>query len=197
MFRNVYWHHGVRAATTLYKRIVYEAVRDGIIESDELIGMTDEELIYKTAHRAQDTDSPIANRISTRWIPSLRNRKLPKRLLEVTAAELGDLVLEDWVVSDTPMKRKVEDQLAAEVGLEPGELVIDFPAKKSMFQLDLLIERRTGQVQRLGMGGLPGLIDLPRLAQELYTTTRVLRVFTFEYRPLNRDHVLETITSSG
>ena len=197
MFRNVYWHHGVRAATTLYKRIVYEAVRGGIIESNELIGMTDEELIYTTAHRAQDIDSPIANRISTRWIPSLKNRKLPKRALEVTAAELGDLVLEDWIMSDTPMKRKVEDQLATEVGLEPGEVVIDFPAKKSMFQLDLLIERKTGQVQRLGIGGLPGLIDLPRLAQELYTTTRVLRIFTFEYRPLNRDHVLEKITSSG
>ena len=92
------------------------------------------------------------------------------------------------------MKRAVEDQLAEEVGLEPGEVVIDFPAKRAMFQLDLLIERRTGQVQRLGLGGLPGLIDLPRLAQELYTTTRVLRVFTFERRSLDRDLVLERIT---
>jgi len=29
MFRNVYWHHGVRAATALYKRIVEEAVSVG------------------------------------------------------------------------------------------------------------------------------------------------------------------------
>ena len=197
MFRNVYWHHGVRAATALYKRIVDDAVRDGILDPEELVGATDEELIYETTRRAQEADSPVAERLSTRWLPALRTRKLPKRALEVTAAELGDRVVEDWVVSETPMKRAVEDQLAEEVGLEPGEVVIDFPAKRAMFQLDLLIERRTGQVQRLGLGGLPGLIDLPRLAQELYTTSRVLRVFTFERRSLDRDQVLERITRRG
>ena len=194
MFRNVYWHHAVRAATALYKRIVDEAVRDGLLDSEELVGPTDEELIYEINRRAQESDSLIAERLATRWLPALRTRKLPKRALEVTAAELGDRVVEDWAVSETAMKRVVEDQLADEVGLEPGEVVIDFPAKRSMFQLDLLIERRTGEVQRLGLGGLPGLIDLPRLAQELYTTTRVLRVFTFERRALDRDLVLERIT---
>ena len=194
MFRNVYWHHAVRAASSLYKRIVDEAVRDRILDPEELVGPTDEELIFETTRRVQESDSPIAEKLATRWLPALRARKLPKRALEVTAAELGDRVVEDWVISDTAMKRAVEDQLAEEVGLEPGEVVIDFPAKRAMFQLDLLIERRTGQVQRLGLGGLPGLIDLPRLAQELYKTTRVLRVFTFERRSLDRELVLERIT---
>ena len=194
MFRNVYWHHAVRAASSLYKRIVDEAVRDRILDPEELVGPTDEELIFETTRRVQKSDSPIAEKLATRWLPALRARKLPKRALEVTAAELGDRVVEDWVISDTAMKRAVEDQLAEEVGLEPGEVVIDFPAKRAMFQLDLLIERRTGQVQRLGLGGLPGLIDLPRLAQELYKTTRVLRVFTFERRSLDRELVLERIT---
>ena len=197
MFRNVYWHHGVRAATSLYKRIVDEAVRDGLLDSEELVGPTDEELIYEISRRAQESDSLVAERLATRWLPALRTRKLPKRALEVTAAELGERVVENWAVSETAMKREVEDQLAEEVGLEPGEVMIDFPAKRSMFQLDILIERRTGEVQRLGMGGLPGLIDLPRLAQELYTTTRVLRVFTFERRTLDRDLVLERITRTG
>jgi hypothetical protein len=102
--------------------------------------------------------------------------------------------VEDWVVSETSLKRGVEDSLAREVGLEPGEVFIDFPAKRSMFQLDLLVERSTGQVQRLGPDGLPGLIDLPRLAEGLYATTRVLRIFTFERRSLDRDRVLEMIT---
>ena len=194
MFRNVYWHHGVRGATALYKRIVDEAVRDGILDPEELVGPTDEELIYETARRAHEADSPIAERLSTRWLPALRARRLPKRALEVTAAELGDRVVEDWAVSETPMKRAVEDRLAEEVGLEPGEVVIDFPAKRAMFQLDLLVQRRSGEVERLGPGGLPGLIDLPRLAQELYTTARVLRVFTFERRSLDREHVLKRVT---
>lgn len=53
MFRNVYWHHGVRAATALYKRVVEEAVRAGLLDPDELVGPTDEELLYEIGRRAQ------------------------------------------------------------------------------------------------------------------------------------------------
>ena len=194
MFRNVYWHHGVRAAAALYKRIINEAVSANILDAEELVGPTDEELLYETARRAQASDTEVGERLATRWLPALRARRLPKRALEVTAAELGDRVVEDWVLSETSLKRGVEDSLADEVGLEPGEVFIDFPAKRAMFQLNLLVERRTGQVERLGPGGLPGLIDLPRLAEGLYATTRVLRVFTFERRTLDRDRVLERIT---
>ena len=194
MFRNVYWHHGVRAAASLYKRIVDDAVQAGILDSEELVGPTDEELLYEIDRRAHESDTAAGQRIATRWLPALQARRLPKRALEVTAAELGDRVVEDWVLSETPQKRGVEDRLAQEVGLEPGEVVIDFPAKKTMFQLNLLIKRREGQVERLGPGGLPGLMDLPRVAEELYTSTRVLRVFTFERRTLDRDEVLERIT---
>jgi hypothetical protein len=80
------------------------------------------------------------------------------------------------------------------LGLEPGEVVIDFPVKPQMFQLDVLVERRGGVVQRLDMAGLEGLLDLPRVAQELYSTARVLRVFTFERRQVSSDRVLERIT---
>ena len=194
MFRNVYWHHGVRAAAALYKRIINEAVESGILDAEELVGPTDEELLYETSRRAQASDTEVGERLATRWLPALRARRLPKRALEVTAAELGDRVVEDWAVSETSLKRGVEDSLANEVGLEPGEVFIDFPAKRAMFQLNLLVKRRTGQVERLGSGGLTGLIDLPRLAEDLYATTRVLRVFTFERRTLDRDSVLERIT---
>ena len=194
MFRNVYWHHGVRAAAALYKRIINEAVGASILDAQELVGPTDEELLYETSRRAQESDTEVGERLATRWLPALRARRLPKRALEVTAAELGDRVVEDWVISETPMKRGIEDNLADEVGLEPGEVFIDFPAKRAMFQLNLLVERSTGQVERLGPGGLIGLIDLPRLAEGLYATTRVLRVFTFERRTLDRDRVLELIT---
>ncbi len=97
-------------------------------------------------------------------------------------------------MGDSPWKRAVEDDLAVELGLEPGEVVIDFPAKPQMFQLDLLVERRSGEVQRLDMEGLEGLLDLPRVAQELYSSARVLRVFTFERRDVSADDVLDRIT---
>jgi uncharacterized protein len=194
MFRNVYWHHAVRAATALYKRIVEEAVRGGLIDSEELIGPTDEELLYEIGRRVLDADSEVAERIATRWLPALRHRKLPKRALELTAADLAGRQVEDWAVGDSPWKRAVEDDLASDLGLEPGEVVIDFPVKPAMFQLDLLIEQRGGEIKRLDMDGVEGMLDLPKVARELYATARVLRVFTFERREVAAEQVLERIT---
>lgn len=194
MFRNVYWHHAVRAASVLYKRIVEEAVRAELIEPEELVGPTDEELLHEIRRRAEKSDQEGAERLVTRWLPALRNRRLPKRALEFTAAELEARTLEDWAASDTPFRRLVEDGLASDLDLAPGEVVIDFPAKRAMFQLDILLERRGGRVERLGLGGLRGVIDLPAVAEELYRTARVLRVFTFEPRELEADTVLDRIS---
>lgn len=194
MFRNVYWHHAVRAATALYKRIVEEAVRSGLVDPEELVGPTDEELLYEISRRALESDDEIPERLASRWIPALRQRRLPKRALELTAADLRGRRVEDWAVGDSPWKRAVEDELASELGLEPGEVMIDFPAKRAMFQLDLLVERRGGVVERMGPEGVPGLLDLPRVAGELYHTARALRVFTFERRTLDPDQLLRRIT---
>jgi hypothetical protein len=184
----------VRAATALYKRIVEEAVRCGLLDPEELVGPTDEQLLYEIEKRALEDDSDVAERLAMRWIPALRHRRLPKRSLELTAADLQGRRVEDWAVGDSPWKRAVEDELALELGLQSGEVMIDFPSKRAMFQLDLLIERRSGAVERLGPAGLPGLLDLPRVAEELYRAARVLRVFTFERRDVPVDRVLEKIT---
>lgn len=194
MFRNVYWHHAVRSATALYKRIVEEAVRGGLVDPEELIGPTDEELMYEIGRRSHEDDSEVAERIATRWLPALRRRNLPKRALELTAADLAGRRVEDWAVGDSPWKRAVEDDLATELGLESGEVVIDFPVKPAMFQLDVLVERLDGRVQRLDMEGAEGILDLTKVAQELYTSARVLRVFTFERRSLSAEQVLDRIT---
>ena len=194
MFRNVYWHHAVRAATVLYKRIVEEAVDSGLLVAQELVGPTDEELLHEISRRAHEADGEAAERIGTRWLPALRQRRLPKRALELNAADLTGRQVEDWVASSSPHKRAIEDDLALDLDLEPGEVVIDFPSKKAMFQLNVLVERRDGQIQRLGLGGLPGLLDLPRLADNLYMTARVLRVFTFEQRTVMADDIIARIT---
>jgi len=196
MFRNVYWHHAVRSATALYKRIVEDAVAGGLLDPGELVGPTDEELLLELQRRAQEAenDSELAERLARRWIPALRQRRLPKRALEMTAAELHGRRVEDWAVGDSPWKRAVEDELARELRLGPGEVMIDFPAKRAMFQLDLLLQRRDGSVVRLSPEGLPGILEIGRVARDLYRTARVLRVFTFERRELSADRVLDLIT---
>jgi HD superfamily phosphohydrolase len=186
MFRNVYWHHGVRAATALYKRIVEEAARLGLVAPEDLVGPTDEELLYEIQRRAVDgggaADAEGTRRLREDWLPALRNRRLPKRALELTAADLAEMKIPDWLGVESPRKRELEDRIAARLGLESGEVVIDYPVKTAMFQLNILLERRDGQVARVGAGGLPGVIDLPRVTPELYQTARVLRLFTFQRR---------------
>ncbi len=192
MFRTVYWHHAVRAATGLYKRIVETAVQAELLAPGDLVGPTDEELLHEIRLRARDSDDPASARLVRRWLPALRERRLPKRATEVPAWQLEGRDLPLWVSGDSGEKRRWEDEAAAELGLAPGEVILDFPVKKAMFQLDMLVERSHG-VERLGPGGVPGLIDLPRLAQELYRTARVLRLFTFEPRSVEPEWLLERL----
>jgi HD superfamily phosphohydrolase len=196
MFRNVYWHHGVRAATSLYKRVVEVAVTQGLVTPADLVGPTDERLLYEVGRRAGEASSPEALRLRDRWLPALMNRRIPKRALELTAADLPDVPLPSWLGTDSARRRRLEDSLAAELDLEPGEVVVDYPAKAAMFQLNLLLERRNGEVARVGPEGLPGVIDLPRVAEELYRTARVLRVFTFLRRTLSVDMFLRALGES-
>ena len=197
MFRNVYWHHGVRAATALYKRIVEEAVSEGLVTPPDLVGPTDEELLHEIGRRAEGSTTEGSKRLRERWLPALRNRRLPKRALELTAADLAEVPLPPWLGTDSPQKRVVEDGLARNLGLESGEVVVDYPAKATMFQLNLLVERRNGEVVRVGEGGLPGVLDLPRVAEELYRTARVLRVFTFSRSSVDRADFLDAVQWSG
>jgi hypothetical protein len=76
----------------------------------------------------------------------------------------------------------VEDAIAEKLALKPGDVYLDYPEKKAMFALDLLVERRGGEVLRLGPEGRTGLIGLPRVAHELYHTARVLRLFASRRR---------------
>ncbi len=193
MFRNVYWHHGVRAATVLYKRIVEEAVGEGLVTPSDLVGPTDEELLYEIGRRASEVDTGGAERLRTRWLPALWNRRIPKRALELTAADLTEIPIPSWLGTNSPRRRELEDQLARDLDLEPGEVVVDYPAKAAMFQLNLLLEKRNGEVARVGPEGLPGVIDLPRVAEELYRTARVLRVFTFFRRTVTKEEFLAVL----
>jgi hypothetical protein len=85
--------------------------------------------------------------------------------------------------------------LAAELGLNPGELLLDYPTKTQMLGLDIPVQRRNGKVSRLTAHG-EGAINLPKLAEEFYRSARWLRVFTCRPVQLHRDQVLDLVTRS-
>ncbi|HYV96439.1 MAG TPA: HD domain-containing protein, partial [Gemmatimonadaceae bacterium] len=52
MYRNVYWHHAVRSATAMYKRLVDNALRAGSLGAETLARFTDEGLLHELDARA-------------------------------------------------------------------------------------------------------------------------------------------------
>jgi hypothetical protein len=88
MYRNVYWHHAVRSATAMYKRLVDGALRAGSLSAETLASFTDEGLLHELERRAP---SPL--------LAALRERRLYKRVFECPAAELPPEGGE-WIADD-------------------------------------------------------------------------------------------------
>jgi hypothetical protein len=123
----------------------------------------------------------------------VRHRRLPKRALEIPGDALRDLPFQSWWYDDDALRRRLEERLAAEVGLGSGELFLDYPSKPRMMGLDILLLEEGSQPQRLTESGRAGRIDLPRISDELYHSARVFRAFTTARRELPAAPVLELL----
>ncbi len=185
MYRNVYWHHAVRSATAMYKRLVEDAVEAGIVDGRSLAAYTDEGLMHR-----------LESAFPTQLLVALKERKLYKRAAEWPAAEMdGDTV--EWIASDRRRVSEAENLLAREFGLAPGELLLDYPAKTQMLGLDIPVLRRSGKVERLTGEGWIGTINLPSLSEELYKSARWLRVFTAKRMKLEPRKILDALERLG
>ncbi|MBA3316807.1 MAG: HD domain-containing protein [Gemmatimonadales bacterium] len=165
MYRNVYWHHAVRSATCMFKRAVRGAVGRGDVTVEAIADATDDGLMELLIGR--DRDGLAA---------AIRARRLHKRALDLPASDVPADV-QPWVTDDPALLERVEDSVAARVGLGHGELLLDFPARSSMLGVDLPLRTRGGTVERLTDAGRAGQLGLPRVADELYRSARRLRVF--------------------
>jgi uncharacterized protein len=185
MYRNVYWHHAVRSATAMYKRLVEHALTVGALDARTLASFTDEGLLHDLGTRAP-----------SELLARLRERRLYKRAFECPAAELPPDGGE-WIADDRALVVAVENRLARECRLEPGELLLDYPTKTQMLGLDLPVLRRYGDVERLTAEGWAGAINLPRMSEELYRSARWLRVFTAPRLALDPRRVMRLASMSA
>jgi HD superfamily phosphohydrolase len=175
MYRNVYWQHAVRSATAMYKRMVEDALRVGAIDSELLPSYTDEGLLHRLEHAHPSF-----------ILDALRSRRLYKRALEWPASQIEDGYGE-WIATDRERTRDAEDRIAVDLGMKPGEILLDYPMKTQMLGLDILVCRRSGGVERLTSEGWPGTINLPTLSEELYRSARWLRVFSVSRMDIPRE----------
>jgi uncharacterized protein len=186
MYRNVYWHHAVRSATAMYKRLVADALAAGAIDLPTLTSLTDEGLLEKLETCSH---SPILH--------ALRTRHLYKRGFELPAAKLGDSDAYEWIASDHAAVRATEDALAVSVGLAPGELLLDFPAKTRMLELDFPIYRRSGAVEHIDDASWEGAINLPSVSDALYRSARWLRLFVARPVSIDSRAILDQLRRAG
>jgi len=147
--------------------------------------------------RACAGTGPHASRILRRWLPALRERRLPKRALELPGEALRGLPAEDWLYDEPRLRYDLELRIADELGLEDGGAFLDYPEKPRMLGLDLLLMRRDGSVHRLTDEGRTGLIGLPQLSDELYYTARAFRVFTADRREVDERRMLALLSLSA
>ena len=185
MYRNVYWHHAVRSATAMYKRVVADALDAGALDARTLAGFTDEGILQDLEQRAP---SPL--------VKALRQRRLFKRAFESPAAYLT-ADSGEWIADDHALTTAVENALSGELHLEPGELLLDYPTKTQMLGLDLLVQRSYGEVKRLTAEGWKGAINLPKLSEEFYRSARWLRVYTSDRIAINPTGVMQLANRSA
>jgi hypothetical protein len=172
MYRNVYWHHAVRSATAMFKRAVRNAMAIGQLTVETIADSADEDLMH--ALRALEDDG-LARR--------LHRRHLYKRVVDV-AGEDVPAGAGDWGAEHPDLVERVEDELARELALEPGELLLDFPTKAKMLDVDMALLKKDGAVLSLGTSPGAEQVGIQRVADELHARARRLRVFAAEPRPL-------------
>ena len=185
MFRNVYWHHAVRAATLTFVRLVQTALDGGLLSPEDLAGPSDEELLSLIDQRIDrsaagasfDPASSLGR--AAQLLRTLVDRRLPKRLVELTGDQLPN-ELSSWPSRRADLVAALERRLAREWGLSEGSVMLDYPSYPGMLELNLLLVRNDGEVRRLTTLGERGLIDIPRLGRSLHHSARVLRIFSFE-----------------
>jgi len=183
MYRTVYWHHAVRSATAMFKRLVRDAIATGRVRVEDVALATDDGLIHELQR-----DDP------TGLAQALRERRLAKRALDLPATDLPADVA-SWPAADPDLCARVEDQLAAEVGLDRGELFLDFPMKPGMLALDIALVRRDGDVARIAGPDAARHLGLSRVDAELYRSARRLRVFVLRPATIPAERVVDLVMS--
>ena len=185
MYRNVYWHHAVRSATAMYKRLVDEALRANALAETDLAGFTDEGLLHRL--EVHDPASPL--------LLALRTRRLHKRAAEIPTVELPPE--SEWIAMNPSLVYAAESAVARELGMSPGDVLLDFPTKPQMLGLDIPVVRRGGRVERLTAEGIAGALSLPTLSAELYQSARRLRVFVAGGREIPEDMIRRFVVRDG
>ncbi|MFW5684803.1 MAG: HD domain-containing protein [Spirochaetota bacterium] len=121
MYRAVYWHRNVRAATAMIKEGLYRALTEGLITERDLYGHTDESFYAGFSARTEPPFELI--------------RRVYDRQLHVPVADIGfdETRASHTALSDLEHRARIEERLRTTVArslgreLEPLAVLVDLP----------------------------------------------------------------------
>ena len=147
MFSEVYWHHGVRAATAMLQRSVHD-LRDRV-DLEQLMRLDDAEWIARWRQAA--ADSPQQPLVEGLFGPK---RTLYKRIAEFNRSQRGDLHRQlarrpyPWLaLCADELGRQLARQ--ARLPIRPGDVLIDAPPVKLEVDINVTVVGRDGSVRAL------------------------------------------------
>ena len=162
MYRTVYWHRAVRAATAMVKKAILGGLEAGVITGEELYDLDDQGLFTLTEERQHPLFA---------LVDSVRNGRLFAAAAEIPFDEKvhGKLL-------DLPLRSRMEESLAAELSSCLGKnlggdaLIIDVPEPVS-FESGLFVTDENcffSKSSSVFKGGLP---------EGFVRSLRIIRVF--------------------
>jgi len=126
MYRTVYWHRQVRACTAMVKKALLEALESGSIAGGDLYGLDDHSLFTLLGEKtANTTANELAEAV---WRGGLFH----------AVAEIPYSEADHACLRDIGRRSLYERRLAAELGVGPGNLIIDLPEPVS-FETGLFV----------------------------------------------------------
>lgn len=123
MYRSVYWHRQIRVATALMKKAVFAALERKLLSAEQLYHVDDRGIHVLLSQIASKRKFP-----EYECARSVQNGSLYKIIYEVpfNASDKRHLALENLRA-----RTDIEIQIAARLGIEPHQLVIDIPERIS------------------------------------------------------------------
>jgi HD superfamily phosphohydrolase len=138
MYRSVYWHHSVRAATSMMKKALFAALRDGELMPDDLYGLDDEGFFALLASRkhsfftlvallrraslyAAASEAPFDSALHAKLVDIAAREEAEAALAEKFSAASGARVNASQVIIDVPERAVFETNLfVRDEGVEFG-----------------------------------------------------------------------------
>jgi HD superfamily phosphohydrolase len=111
MYRTVYWHRQVRSATAVIKKALINSLESGKISDTELYDLDDTGLFTLLGEKTGD---PLVESVH-------------EGRFFITAADIPHEQVKLEVVRDIKCRPRLEEQLACELGLDTGSIIIDVP----------------------------------------------------------------------